>query len=125
MKQLKVFLLILLSCLLTLSVASAQTLAVRGIVSDIYGEPIPGVNVLAKGTAAGTFTDVDGNYTLETDASAVLEFSSIGFRTVQVKVEGRAVINVSMETDRSSCIRNSQQGLYHRSSVKGLDGRPA
>lgn len=102
MKQLKVFLLIFLSCLLTLSVASAQTLTVRGIVSDIYGEPIPGVNVLAKGTAAGTFTDVDGNYTLETDASALLEFSSIGFRTVQIKVEGRAVINVSMETDTES-----------------------
>ena len=85
MNQLKVFLLIFLSCLLSHLPASAQTLEVRGFVSDIYGEPIPGVNVLAKGTAAGTFTDIDGNFSLETSASAVLEFSALGFKTVQEK----------------------------------------
>ena len=102
MKQLKIFLLIFSCCLLSLLPASAQDLTVRGIVNDMYGEPIPGVNVLAKNTAAGTFTDVDGNYILDTDASAVLEFSSIGFRTVQVKVDGRPVINISMEADTES-----------------------
>lgn len=102
MNQLKVFLLIFLSCLLSHLPASAQTLEIRGFVSDIYGEPIPGVNVLAKGTAAGTFTDIDGNYSLETSASAVLEFSALGFKTVQEKVAGRSVINVSMKNDTES-----------------------
>ena len=102
MNQLKVFLLIFLSCLLSHLPASAQTLEVSGFVSDIYGEPIPGVNVLAKGTAAGTFTDIDGNYSLETSASAVLEFSALGFKTVQEKVAGRSVINVSMKNDTES-----------------------
>ena len=67
MKQLKVFLVCVLGCLM-LQPLAAQTLTVKGVVTDNYAEPVPGVNVMVKGTTTGTFTDVDGNYTITTDA---------------------------------------------------------
>lgn len=101
MKQLKVFLVSFAVCLM-LHPLAAQTLTVRGTVTDIHAVPIPGVNVMVKGTVTGTFTDVDGNYTIDADAKAVLEFSSLGFLTRQVHVNGQNVINVSLEGDTES-----------------------
>ena len=101
MKQLKVFLVCMIGCF-SLQTLTAQTLTVKGVVTDSYAEPIPGVNVMVKGTVTGTFTDVDGNYTITTDADAVLEFSSLGFLNQEVKVGGRAVINVTLESDTES-----------------------
>ena len=64
MKQLKVILVFISVCLV-LQPATAQKMTVRGVVTDKYSEPIPGVNVIVKGTVTGTFTDVDGNYSLD------------------------------------------------------------
>lgn len=77
---------------------------VSGKVTDgENNEPLPGVNVLAKGTTTGTVTDVDGNYSVNVpDEVKSLIFSSIGYASVEVEINGRNVINVPMVTDVQS-----------------------
>ena len=79
-------------------------LVVQGNVSDqTSGEPLPGVNVLVKGTADGTVTDVDGKYQLNVpNEDDVLLFSSIGYTTQEVAVNGRGVIDVVLAEDVQS-----------------------
>lgn len=97
-KQLLVF---LLGCL-SLQCLFAQNVTVSGVVTDNLGEPIPGANVMVKGTTTGTFTDIDGKYTLETAPTATLEVSSIGFRTKNVSVNGQVTIDVVLDSDTES-----------------------
>lgn len=66
-------------------------------------EPLPGVNVLVKGTTIGTTTDIDGNYFISVpDKNAVLVFSYIGFESQEVKVGGQININVNMSEESNS-----------------------
>lgn len=80
----------------------AQTLEVTGVVTDGQMEPIPGTNVLVKGTTVGTFTDIDGRFSIMTSPDAILEFSSLGFLDKSVNVKGRAVLDVILENDTES-----------------------
>ncbi|WP_093304279.1 SusC/RagA family TonB-linked outer membrane protein [Salegentibacter agarivorans] len=78
----------------------AQQTEVTGTVTVASdGMPLPGVNVLVKGTNDGTVTDMDGNYAIEVAADAVLVFSSLGFENQEQAIEGRSVINVAMIED--------------------------
>ncbi|MDR1161829.1 MAG: TonB-dependent receptor [Tannerellaceae bacterium] len=78
----------------------AQSRFVKGVVSDTYGEPLVGVNVLVKGTANGTMTDFEGNYTIQvTGYEEVLVFSYIGYKTEEVAVSYRTTINVTLGDD--------------------------
>ena len=74
-----------------------------GQVIDNNNMPLPGVSVVIKGTTAGTITDFDGNYNLNTELSdsTVLVFSYVGFKTQEIVVDGQSVINVLMEEDTS------------------------
>ena len=64
------------------------------------GEPLPGVNVLAKGTTSGTVTDVSGNYRLSVnDDINTLVYSSIGYSTQEVQINGRSTINLALMPD--------------------------
>ncbi len=64
---------------------------------------LPGVNVLVKGTTQGTVTDVEGNYSIEVPSDDdILVFSSIGFISQEVPVEGRSVIDVALQEDVQS-----------------------
>ncbi|GAA4279642.1 SusC/RagA family TonB-linked outer membrane protein [Gaetbulibacter aestuarii] len=73
----------------------AQT--VTGTVSDASG-PLPGVNVLVKGTSTGTVTDFDGNFEISANNGDVLVFSYVGYKTQEVTVSGNTV-NVTMAED--------------------------
>src|SRR5665648_659922 len=91
-------------CLFVLFVifTGAQLFAqkVTGVVVDESNTPIPGVNVVVKGTTNGVTTNNDGAYTI-TPSNAlkdVLSFSFIGFETNEVKVNGQKVINVQLKT---------------------------
>ncbi|MBL7474016.1 SusC/RagA family TonB-linked outer membrane protein [Robertkochia sediminum] len=87
--------LMLLGAFMCFAFTQAQT--VSGTVSDASG-PLPGANVLVKGTTIGTQTDFDGNYTLENVPSdGVLVFSYVGFVTQEVPVNGRSNISVTLE----------------------------
>ena len=75
----------------------AQT-TVTGTVSDASG-PLPGVNIIVKGTTTGTQSDFDGNYTLDVSEDAILVFSFLGYQTQEIPVQGRTTINVTMAED--------------------------
>src|SRR5690606_9038509 len=97
---------ILLLCLTACSLLGfagtlqAQELTVSGRVTSAEDtSPIPGVNVVVKGTTVGTTTDIDGRYTISTQSNATLVFTFIGLQTQEVAVNGRSTINVSMNQD--------------------------
>ncbi|WP_314951642.1 SusC/RagA family TonB-linked outer membrane protein [Tannerella forsythia] len=93
-------LLTLLLCISTLSL-SAQTITVRGTVTDRNNEPLTGATVVVEGsTSQGTVTDIDGNYTLAgVNSKASLEFSYVGMKVQKIAVNGRTTINVTLEED--------------------------
>lgn len=105
-KQLKVLIqkipkLLMLGCLLVLSQnARAQELSVSGTVTGEDGMPIPGANIIVKGTSKGTQTDFDGNYTLtDVPTNATLVASYLGFTTVEKRVGGQSTINFVLVED--------------------------
>ncbi|MGO4770568.1 SusC/RagA family TonB-linked outer membrane protein [Flavobacterium sp. W22_SRS_FK3] len=82
--------------------AYAQSKVIKGVVKDASGLPIPGANVLIKGTQKGTSTDLDGSYTINVSSGAVLVYSFIGFKTEEKTVNETGVYNIIMkEVDNS------------------------
>jgi len=79
--------------------AFAQQKNVTGIVTDFEGLPLPGVNILVKGTITGTQSDFDGNYTIQASSGDVLVFSYLGQKTEERMVGASNTINVQMEQD--------------------------
>jgi TonB-linked SusC/RagA family outer membrane protein len=80
------------------SFAQAQT--VTGRVTDVNGGPIPGVNIIVKGTTLGTTTDANGEYSLSVESeSKTLVFTFIGYIAKEVAVNNQSVIDVSLEAD--------------------------
>lgn len=73
---------------------------VSGKVTDENGEPLPGANILEKGTTNGTTSDVDGNFSLSVmGENSVLIFSFIGYTTREVPVGGQTTFNIQLEPD--------------------------
>jgi len=95
----KIFLFALTMLLSTMMFA--QKVTVSGTVtSKDDSQPVPGTNVQVKGTKIGAFTDDNGKYTIaNVPANATLVFSSIGFTTQEVGVNGRSVVNVQLSAD--------------------------
>ena len=83
--------------LMSISNAFGQA-EVTGTVTSAEGDPLPGVNVIVKGTANGVVTDFDGNYTIDIASpdTAILVFSYLGFQTLETPVSGQIVINISL-----------------------------
>lgn len=81
--------------------ATLQAQTVTGVVRDSGGEPAIGAFVMEKGTTNGVTTGLDGDYSIKVkDASkAVLEVSLIGQKTATVSVNGRSVVDVTLEED--------------------------
>ncbi|APQ18477.1 SusC/RagA family TonB-linked outer membrane protein [Maribacter hydrothermalis] len=75
---------------------------VTGTVTDDLGTPLPGTNVVEKGTTNGTQTDFDGNYTLNVEPGATLVFSYLGFQRKEVAVNGQSVVNTSLAEDAAA-----------------------
>ncbi len=72
---------------------------VTGIISDENG-PIPGVNVLIKGTSVGTQTDFDGRYTIDVPNGKELVYSYVGFQSKELPIHA-STMNVSLDADSS------------------------
>lgn len=79
---------------------NAQT-TVSGTVSDNSG-PLPGVNIIVKGTKTTAATNFDGTYSIQATPNAVLVFSFIGFKTKEVPLNNQSQINVTLEEDLNS-----------------------
>ena len=74
----------------------AQEITVSGKVSDAQG-PLPGVNVMVKGTSTGVITDFDGLYSLTANSNATLVYSFIGYATKEMAVNGKTTMNVTLQ----------------------------
>lgn len=79
--------------------AQAQT-ASGVVVSSSDGLPLPGVNVVVKGTTIGTVTDFDGKYSLQVESGSALVFSFLGFKNQEALFSG-SPINISLEEEAS------------------------
>ena len=81
----------------------AQEKSVTGTVTAATdGLPLPGVNVIVKGTTRGVQTDFDGNYTIKASVGETLVFSFIGMKNTSVVVAANNTINISMQEDIES-----------------------
>jgi len=78
------------------------SILVSGIVSDESGQPLPGANVIQKGTTNGTTTDAEGKYSLNVPDDAILVISFIGYTTVEEAVGNRAKIDIALKSDATS-----------------------
>lgn len=111
----------LIGCLIPLTSIFAQTgkVTVTGVVIDEDSVPVAGAGIVLKGTTVGTFTDADGNFTLETDdvPDMTLEFSFIGMKTQEVKVSprhGKAKLEIVMEMDQNELDQVVVTGIFNR-----------
>lgn len=73
---------------------------VTGLVRDEKGEPLPGVNILIKGTQLGTITDSDGRFKIEVaEGNAILIFSFVGYITQEVEIGNRDLLEIALSVD--------------------------
>ncbi|WP_297891774.1 TonB-dependent receptor [uncultured Capnocytophaga sp.] len=94
MKVLKKHLMLMIVLLLGFTAfAQAQNISqLTGTVTDDKGMPLPGVSVVIKGTTKGVATDFDGNFSLNNvPKGTVLEFSSVGYKTLDIKATGASL----------------------------------
>ncbi len=77
----------------------AQEKTISGNVTDQAGLPLPGVNIIVKGTTNGTQSDFDGNYTISASTGSVLTFSYVGLTTQEATVGSANTLNVTMQED--------------------------
>ncbi len=76
-----------------------QDIRVTGKVTSESEGPLPGVNVVIKGTTIGTVTDKEGNYALEAASDATLVFTYVGYKAQEIAVNNQSTINVSLIPD--------------------------
>ena len=89
--------------LVSVAVAVAQTITVKGTVVDAADEPLPGVSVQVVGSNQGTMTDYDGNYQIAgVKGDATLRFSFVGTKTIEEKINNRTSINVKLLDDNQN-----------------------
>ena len=81
--------------------ASAQEIQVRGTLTDVLKEPLPGASIVVKGTLNGVITDTNGQYAITVPSDGILVLSFIGMKNLEVPVNGRSVIDITMEEDIS------------------------
>lgn len=89
-----VFLLLLLA-----STVYSQSRVVTGTVTDESDSPMPGVNVIIKGTTVGTTTDVNGNYTLEASSGDIIVVSFIGYTAQEIQVANQTRLDFRLQED--------------------------
>ena len=84
--------------LLSVAIPSMAAVVVKGTVTDPSGQPVIGGGVVEVGTTNGVMTDVDGNYSISVaSSSSVLQFSCIGYETVEITVGNQGVIDVVLQ----------------------------
>ncbi len=77
----------------------AQEKTISGTVSDETGLPLPGVNIIVKGTTNGTQTDFDGNYSISASTGDVISYTFVGYTDKDMTVGAANTISFSMAPD--------------------------
>ncbi|MFI0428205.1 carboxypeptidase-like regulatory domain-containing protein [Mariniflexile sp. HMF6888] len=94
---------------------------VSGTVYDESGTPLPGVNVMVKGTSTGTTTDFDGNFSIKADKNDKLQFSYIGFITREINIGSNNSLSISLAEDSAQLSEVVVMG-YGSTKRKDLTG---
>ncbi|WP_293890060.1 SusC/RagA family TonB-linked outer membrane protein [Flavobacterium sp.] len=115
---------------LLVQISFAQERIVTGVVSDNSGLPIPGVNVLVKGTTSGTQTDIDGRYSISASPTQTLIFNFVGMKSQEI-VASSTTVNAKMSDDAIELegvvvtalgIKREKKSLgYATQEIKGAD----
>lgn len=79
-----------------------QIINLKGIIKGTNGEPIVGANVVVKGTATGTISDIDGNFSLNVPTNATIKVSSIGYITQEISIGNKNSIVINLVEDTRS-----------------------
>src|SRR5690606_19392126 len=95
--QIRVILTLLI--VLVVHTSYAQDKVVSGTVSDESGLPLPGVNIIVKGTTTGTQTDFDGKYSITANTGDILSITYVGLKSQEITVGSSNVINITMKED--------------------------
>ena len=99
----RLWLLLLLFVPMSALPVMAQTVNIKGVVTSADdNSPLPGVTVLEKGKQNGMVTGTDGSYSVNVPQGATLVFSSIGFTKQEVKLNGKTVLNIKLQSDVSA-----------------------
>jgi len=77
----------------------AQQVVTGKVTSEDDGSPIPGVNILEKGTNNGTVTDAEGNFRVSVGANSTLVMSFVGYQTQEISVGSQSAVNVVLKSD--------------------------
>lgn len=113
----------LVSVTSTSNKSNVQQQVVTGKVTDSEtGEPLPGVNVVVKGTTIGTTTDIDGSFSLNVpDFNVTLIFSFVGYAMQEIPLAGRTNINVNMASEKIGLeeVVVIGYGIQNKSDVTG------
>ncbi|MFI1743658.1 SusC/RagA family TonB-linked outer membrane protein [Thalassobellus sediminis] len=84
-------------------ITEAQGIQISGTVVDANGQPLPGANILEKGTTNGVQTDFDGDFSLSVEnENTILVVSYLGFVTQEVPVNGRKTLSIALKEDAAS-----------------------
>ncbi len=83
--------------------AQQNSVTISGAIIDESGQPLPGVNVIEKGTTHGVTTDFDGNYSLQVASSdAIIIVSYVGFASQEIPLAGKNIVNVTLKAELES-----------------------
>lgn len=82
-----------------IAIVQQQAASITGKVTDSNGEPIIGASIKVKGSSSGTITDIDGNFSLNVSAKSVLIISYIGYKTLEVPVNGKKALDIILKED--------------------------
>ena len=81
------------------STQQQKQITVKGVVTDMRGEPIIGASVVEKGTTNGTITDLDGNFTLKVPSDAIINITYVGYQPQSLSVSGQTTFKIKMEEE--------------------------
>ncbi|NLR93877.1 MULTISPECIES: SusC/RagA family TonB-linked outer membrane protein [Flammeovirga] len=97
----KFFLVLISMFMLSAGASYAQERTITGTVTDAVDQaPLPGVNILIKGTSSGAVTDFDGNFTVQVqEGQDVLSFSFIGYKTIDFNIANSDHVDIALEAD--------------------------
>jgi TonB-linked SusC/RagA family outer membrane protein len=108
---------------------SAETISGDGTAAIVTGtvvdkttnEPLAGVNIQVKGEFRGVFTEIDGTYSIDVENDDILVFSFVGYKRLEVPVNGQSTINVQLEEDLQQLdeLVVVGYGLQRREAVTG------
>ena len=109
---------LLIASLFFVALNAQQKISVGGTIVDADSqEPLIGVTVIEKGTANGVATDFDGNFTIKVAPKATLQLSYVGYKPLEVKVDGNNKLNIAMTTASTIAISffiiSSSKNVFH------------